>query len=54
MNITPNLNTAARMVYALVGLGLIVWAALGGYRTAWTIALLAGGVVLMAEAGSGW
>lgn len=54
MNITPNLNNALRAVYALLGLGLIFWAGLGGFATAKTIGLLAAGVILIAEGGSGW
>lgn len=54
LNITPNLNNLARVIYGLAGLALIVWAALGGFRTVVTVGLIAFGVVLIAEGGAGW
>lgn len=54
MDFTPNLNTPARVIYALLGLGLIVWAGLSGFTGVKMLALLAFGVILIAEAGSGW
>ena len=54
LTITPNLNTPARAIYALLGLALIVWAGLAEFRTFLTIIFLAAGVILLAEAGAGW
>lgn len=54
MTITPNLNTPARAIYALLGLALIVWAGFAEFGTLVTIVFLAAGVILLAEAGAGW
>lgn len=54
LTITPNLNTPARAIYALLGLALIVWAGFAEFATLVTIVFLAAGVILLAEAGAGW